>query len=439
MPVDANTTRTASHSSAARPRSSSTADQTPTILAVLADRCAAWDGLLRIRVGNDRKARAAARTALRAAAHVLAPSLKNDEAGVRAFTVRTLLARRRPAGLHPRRPWARAVLVEAITSADRKDDDRGLRAAVASLTGFSISKMPSCITRALYRNLERRHDSMRRGLDRLVAANIRLAYRAVARHLGGRDAVLGLERADLEQEATLGLLHGLRSFDPSRGFAVSTYVSSWIKHAITRAIADQAATIRAPVHLVETMSKIAAVRREHPGDDLTVEDLARLTGRPAATIRTALEQYPLTMSADAPIGESVPGGGTARAALAGEVAPTFLERLEDPTSWDLTEVIARREMAALVHDAVARLPSREAHVLRTRYLSDEAGGHPGGHEHTEVDGVPTFESVGRSLGVSRERVRQIEGVALATVRRRVGNGGRRTGEQAELFACGGGL
>jgi len=435
MPVDTNTRPALPSSSTARPRSSSTADQTPTILAVLADRCAAWDGLLRLRVGNDRPARAAARTALRAAAHVLAPSLKDDDGGVREFVVRTLLARGRPVGLHPRRPWARSVLIEAITSADRKDDDRGLRAAVASLGGSGLPAERT-IGGALARGLLAREASVRRGLDRLVAANIRLAYRAVSRHLGDRDAVLGLERADLEQEATLGLLHGLRTFDPSLGFAVSTYVSSWIKHAITRAIADQAATIRAPVYLVETMSKISAVRREHPGDDLTMEDLARLTGRPIAGIRTALEQYPMTMSADAPMGSSPGGGegscGDQRGADARN--NTYLDRLEDPTPWDLVEVIARREMAALVHDAVARLSPREALVLRTRYLSDGAGGHPGGHEHAKVDGVPTFESIGRSLGVSRERVRQIEGVALATVRRRVGNGGRRTGEQAELFA-----
>lgn len=431
MPVDTNTRPALPSSSTARPRSSSTADQTPTILAVLADRCAAWDGLLRLRVGNDRPARAAARTALRAAAHVLAPSLKDDDGGVREFVVRTLLARGRPVGLHPRRPWARSVLIEAITSADRKDDDRGLRAAVASLGGSGLPAERT-IGGALARGLLAREASVRRGLDRLVAANIRLAYRAVSRHLGDRDAVLGLERADLEQEATLGLLHGLRTFDPSLGFAVSTYVSSWIKHAITRAIADQAATIRAPVYLVETMSKISAVRREHPGDDLTMEDLARLTGRPIAGIRTALEQYPLTMSADTPIGSA--GAGSDGGGGEESNGATYLDRLEDPTPWDLVEVIARREMAALVHDAVARLSPREALVLRTRYLSDGAGGRPGGHEHTEVDGVPTFESIGRALGVSRERVRQIEGVALATVRRRVGNGGRRTGEQAELFA-----
>jgi len=428
MPVDTNTRPALPSSSTARPRSSSTADQTPTILAVLADRCAAWDGLLRLRVGNDRPARAAARTALRAAAHVLAPSLKDDDGGVREFVVRTLLARGRPVGLHPRRPWARSVLIEAITSADRKDDDRGLRAAVASLGGSGLPAERT-IGGALARGLLAREASVRRGLDRLVAANIRLARRAVSRHLGDRDAVLGLERADLEQEATLGLLHGLRTFDPSLGFAVSTYVSSWIKAAITRAIADQAATIRAPVHLVETMSKIAAVRREHLGDDLTVEDLARLTGRPIAGIRTALEQYPLTMSADAPMAGGEEGRGAAHGGCEG---PTFLDRLEDPTPWDLAEAIAEREMAAIARDAVARLSPREVLVLRTRYLSDGAGGRAeggaGGHEHAKVDGVPTFESIGRSLGVSRERVRQIEGVALATVRRRVGNGGRRTGE-----------
>ena len=123
MPVD-----TSTHT--IKPRSPNTVDHTSVFQAVIADRSAAWDGLLRLRVANDRQARAVARTALRTAAHAIAPSLRDDDRGVRAFVVRTLLARARPAGLHPRRPWARAVLVDAITAADRKDDDRGLRAAV---------------------------------------------------------------------------------------------------------------------------------------------------------------------------------------------------------------------------------------------------------------------------------------------------------------------
>jgi RNA polymerase sigma factor (sigma-70 family) len=429
MPVDTNTTP----ASKVRPRTSNTADQTPTFLAVLADRAAAWDGLLRLRVGNDRNARAAARTALRAAAHVLVPSLRDDDEGAREFAVRTLLARRRPASLHPRRPWARTVLVDALCAADRRDDDRAVRAAVASLAASGLLAERT-IGGALARGLQKREASMRRGLDRLVAANMGLVRGAVSRYLAGRDAVLGLERVDLEQEATMGLLRGLRTFDPTRGFTVSTYVTGWIRQAISRAVADQAATVRAPVGLVETMSKINAARREYPGEDLDVVRLAALTGKSPARVRTALEQYPLTMSADTPMGATSDER---------DASPTFLDCLEDPTPWDYAEVIAEREMSAIARAEVARLSPREAHVLRTRYLSDEAGGETKATDahasvappaYVEVDGVPTFESIGRALGVSRERVRQIEGNGLRVIRRRLGDDGRRTGEQAELFA-----
>lgn len=430
MPVD-----TSTHT--IKPRSPNTVDHTPVFQAVIADRCAAWDGLLRLRVANDRQARAVARTALRAAAYALAPSLRDDAHGVRAFVVRTLLARTRPAGLHPRRSWARAVLVDAITAADRKDDDQGLRAAVNSLAGSKLASSTT-LPGALARAVLRREASVRRGLDRLLAANMGLVRNDVSRYLAGRSDVLGLERADLEQEGALGLLHAIRTFDPSRGFAVSTYAADWIRAAVRRAVADTAATVRAPVGLVEAMAKINAVRREHPGVELTVNELAALTGKTKSRVRTALERYPMTMSADTPMsGPSAGGshGGDARSRGAVEAGATFLDRLEDPNPWDAAELIAREQMRGILHREVSRLSPREAGVLRARYLSDGAGGDDA--QHTVRDGVTTFEAIGRTMGVSRERVRQIEGYALRTIRRRVAFAeGRRTGEQAKLFAVG---
>ena len=279
---------------------------------------------------------------------------------------------------------------------------------------------------------------MRRGLDRLLAANMGLVRNDVSRYLAGRSDVLGLERADLEQEGALGLLHALRTFDPSRGFAVSTYAADWIRAAVRRAVADTAATVRAPVGLVEAMAKINAVRREHPGVELTVNELAALTGKTKSRVRTALERYPMTMSADTPMsGPSAGGshGGDARSRGAVEAGATFLDRLEDPNPWDAAELIAREQMRGILHREVSRLSPREAGVLRARYLSDGAGGDDA--QHTDRDGVTTFEAIGRTMGVSRERVRQIEGYALRTIRRRVAFAeGRRTGEQAKLFAVG---
>lgn len=397
-----------------RPRTSSTDDQAPTVRAVIADRSAAWDALLRLRVANDRQARAAARTALRAAAHALAPSIRDDPGGVRGFVVVTLLARRRPAGLHPRRRWSRAVLTSAICAADRRDDDAGLRAAVASLSTMQRA------SNGLVRDVLRHESSMRRGLDRLLAENLSLVRADVSRFLGPRRDVMGLERVDLEQEGALGLLHALRSFDPDRGFAVSTFALPWIKQAVRRAVADKAAVVRAPVGLVEAMSKINAVRRAHVGDgELSVDELAALSGKTKSRVRAVLEHYPVTASASA---QALSRGGD----IGGL---SLLDRLEDPNSWDAVEVIAREQMRDIVQREVARLSPREAEVLRARYLS-------GGGAATNDDGVVTFESIGRVMGVSRERVRQIEVAAMRVIRRRLGASGRRTGEQTE-FATGG--
>ena len=457
MHVDTNTattTTTSPHTSrvatpaaapTVRPRTSATDDHAPVVLAVLADRAAAWDALLRLRVVNDRGARSTARTALRAAAHALAPSVKDDADGARAFVVRALLSRRRPAGLHPRRAFARAVLGDALCSADRREDDRGLRSAVASLAMSGLRAARS-IPGALVRGLLRREADMRRGLDRLVAANLGLVRSAVSRHLGARKEVLSLTREDLEQEGALGLMHALRNFDPARGFALSTYAVHWIRHSITRAVADLAPTVRAPVGLVDAMAKVAAVRRAHPGEDLTVADLARLSGRTEARVRTVLERYPVTLSADAP------ANGVTQTAKGGKVredrdgaGASFLERMEDPSA-DAFEVVARREMEAIARAELVRLTPREALVLRARYMSEVPGegpALPAGDDSAALadlatqDGVPTFEAIGRALGVSRERVRQIESRAIAVVRRRVVGGGdkrRRPAEQVDMFA-----
>mgnify|MGYP005615352313 CR=1 FL=1 len=418
-----------------QPRSAT--DHTDAVTQTIKDRLAAWEAVLRMRVGNDRGGRTLARTALRGAAHVLASSVKADDHNNREFVVRALLARRRPAGLHPRHPWGRAVLAEAITDADRRLDDQGLRATVAVLASTSTpgATCSGRARRSLVDGAVRREAALRRGFDRLVTANMGLVRGDVKRYLAGRDAVLGLQACDLVQEGAIGLLRGLRTFDPSRGFALSTYVLPWVRQASRRAVADQGSVVRAPVGLVETMAKVNAARRSRPGEDLSVDDLAAMTGRTKGRVRTALERYPLTVSADAPIsGPTAMGNASLAKSRAKSMSfgdgATFLDRLEDPSPWDFAEVLAQQQMATLARRAVDLLPPREAHVVRTRYLADGAGDGIGDEFdslRTARDGLPTLESVGRTLGVSRERVRQIERKALAVVRRRMdaGENGRR--------------
>jgi RNA polymerase primary sigma factor len=285
--------------------------------------------------------------------------------------------------------WSERLEAKRIKPEEKKDLTKHIREARTRLKQIEAEHhVPALEIKRSQRLIAIGEAQAAQAKHELTEANLRLVV-SIAKKYQNR----GLNFLDLIQEGNLGLMKGVDKFDWRRGYKFSTYATWWIRQAITRAIADQARTIRVPVHMIEVLNKVKTVTRDlvrDLGREPTTEEIAKGMGTSVEKVNKALKLTQQPISLETPIGES----GDSQ----------FGDLIEDRSTVSPSERVITANMRAIAGDVLQTLSPREEKVIRLRFGLDNEG-----REHT-------LEEVGEDFNVTRERIRQIEVKALRKLR-----------------------